>query len=429
MTRNSAVARASEPVPVSPAAIERPLQLVAAESPSAALATRRPRVQAVDALRGLIMIIMALDHDRDFIHAGAQSFSPEDLSKTSAILFFTRWVTHICAPVFMFTAGIGAYLWLQRGRTKRQLATYLISRGIWLLLLEVTVVHLAMTFNFSMDVLVLEVIWALGWCMILLAGLAYLPTAALAGLSIALILLHNLANGVDPSSFGRLSWLWMWLHQPGPLVTGPHTVILAYPIIPWIAVMSAGFCFGRVLQLDQPMRRKLMIRLGIGLSLGFVAIRLLNVYGDPFAWTVQRTRLFTVLSFLRATKYPPSLAFLLMTMGPALLLLAWFDGRRFTRGSPLVVFGRVPLFFFIVHLYLLHAVSVVLMYARYGDASFLFATLPALGGPRADFPQDLGVSLPIVYLVWVGALLLLYPLCRWFGSLKQRRDDWWLSYL
>ena len=172
-----------------------------------------------------------------------------------------------------------------------------------------------------------------------------------------------------------------------------------------------------------------MVRLGIALSLAFVVLRAVDGYGDPAQWTMQRSPLFTVLAFLRTTKYPPSLQFLLMTLGPALLILAWFDGRRFSRGSPLVVFGRVPLFFFLVHLYLLHAVGVTLMWARYGNAPFLFTTLPALGGPRGSFPPDLGWSLPVVYLVWVGAIVALYPICRWFGSLKQRRDDWWLSYL
>lgn len=427
---NPAVAHGFDPQPTDAASTGPSLRLVPSDELGQARAPRRIRVQSVDALRGLIMIIMALDHDRDFIHAAAQSFSPEDLTRTSAVLFLTQWVTHICAPVFMFTAGIGAYLWLRRGgRTKKDLARFLVTRGVWLLVLEVTVVHFAMTFNVSMDVLVLEVIWALGWCMILLAGLAYLPTWALATVSAALILLHNLANGVDPTAFGRFSWVWMWLHQPGPLVTSPHIVILAYPIIPWVAVMSAGFCFGRVLELDQMVRRKLMIRAGIALSLGFVALRWLNFYGDPVPWSPQRTPLFTVLSFLRTTKYPPSLAFLLMTMGPALLLLAWFDGRRFRPGNPFVVFGRVPLFFFVAHLFLLHGIAVLLMFARYGNASFLFTTLPALGGPRAAFPTDLGSSLAVVYLIWVGALAILYPVCRWFGSVKQRRDDWWLSYL
>jgi hypothetical protein len=170
-----------------------------------------------------------------------------------------------------------------------------------------------------------------------------------------------------------------------------------------------------------------MIRLGIVLSLGFIALRWLNVYGDPVPWSPQRTFLFTVLSFLRTTKYPPSLAFLLMTMGPALLLLAWFDGRQFRPGNPFVVFGRVPLFFFLAHLFLLHAVAVLIMFVRYGDAPFLFTTLPALGGPRAAFPADLGSSLAVVYLIWVCALAILYPVCRWFGSVKLRRDDWWLS--
>ena len=201
---------------------------------------RRVRIQSVDALRGLIMIIMALDHDRDFIHAGAQSFLPEDLTRTSAVLFFTRWVTHICAPVFMFTAGIGAYLWLRRGHTKQQLAAFLVTRGVWLLILEVTVVRFAMFFNFNTDAIILEVIWALGWCMICLAALIYLPVLVLAVFSVAVIVLHNLADGIDAASLGGWGWLWHFLHQNGPIPIGSHTLLIAYPLVPWVAVMAGG---------------------------------------------------------------------------------------------------------------------------------------------------------------------------------------------
>ena len=387
------------------------------------------RVQSVDALRGLVMIIMVLDHTRDFVHSGAQSFFPEDLTRTTAAIFFTRWVTHICAPVFMFTAGLGAFLWLERGHAKRELARFLVIRGIWLIFLEVTVVRFSMTFNFDYSFVILEVIWALGWCMILLAGLAYLPLRVLAFLSIAMIALHNLCDGVNASQFGKFSWVWVVLHQPGGIRLGSHVILPAYSVVPWVAVMSAGFCFGRVLQLEAESRRKWMLRIGTALTLAFILIRALNLYGNPTRWVSQATPLFTMLSFLRVTKYPPSLDFLLMTLGPALLLLAWLERRQLASANPLLVFGRVPLFYFIVHLYAAHFVALVLAFMRYGKAPFLVETLPALGGARDMFPPDLGHPLWVVYAVWAAIVVMLYPVCSWFGRVKQRRTDWWLRYL
>ena len=387
------------------------------------------RIQSVDALRGLVMIIMALDHTRDFVHRGAQLFSPLDLEQTSAIIFLTRWVTHICAPVFMFTAGIGAFLWMNRGRSKPELAWFLVTRGAWLLLLEVTVVHFAMTFNFDYSLLILEVIWALGCCMILLAGLAYLPTRWLAIFSIGLILLHNLTDGVSAETFGRFSWAWILLHRGGPLTLGTHTVVAGYPLIPWIGVMSAGFCFGHIILMEPEVRRKWMLRLGAGMCLAFFVIRAINIYGDPNPWSRQTSPLFTALSFLNTTKYPPSLEFLLMTLGPAFLLFAWMDRRSFAKENPLLVFGRVPLFYFVIHLFVGHAIAVALAFVRYGKAPFLFLTFPALGGPRELFPQNFGYSLWVVYFAWCGVVIALYPICRWFSRVKERRKDWWLSYL
>ena len=391
----------------------------------------RSRIQSINALRGLIMIIMAIDHTREFIHAGAQTFSPEDLSRTTAILFFTQWVTHICAPVFMFTAGLGAFFWLhQRGRTKRDLAVFLVTRGLWLIVLEVVVIHFAMDFNFDYSLVILEVIWALGWCMILLAALVYLPIGVLATLSLATIALINLTDGVQAANLGSWAWLWHIVHEPGIIQIGGTSFEVAYTLVPWVAVMSAGYCFGRLMQLEPDVRRRWLLRIGIGLTALFVVLRAVDVYGDPGAWRHQKTALFTLLAFLRTTKYPPSLLFLLMTMGPALLILAGFDRRVFSRTNPLIVFGRVPLFFFVVHLFLIHAIATLLLYTRYGDAPFLFTTLPALQGPAAAFPRGLGYSLGVVYLIWIGVVLALYPVCRWYAGVKQGHPEWWwLSYL
>jgi uncharacterized membrane protein len=390
-----------------------------------------PRLLSIDALRGTVMVIMALDHVRDFFHAAAMSFSPTDLSRTTTVLFFTRWITHFCLPVFMFAAGMGVYLY-GRNRTKGQVSRFLWTRGLWFVMLELTVMQLAYNFNFSLRYLVLLLIlWIFGICLLAMAALVYMPIRWLAVLSVAVMLLHNCLDGISAAQFGSGAWIWNLLHQPGVIPVAGKLVLITYTFLPWIGVMAAGFCFARVFQLGPEARRRTMLRLGLALTILFIALRAVNRYGDPTPWSHQKSVLFTVLSFLNCTKYPGSLDFLLMTLGPALLVLAWFDRRTFKPANPLVVFGRVPMFYFILHFYLIHALAVLAAWLRYGSSvgRFMFNPLPSMGGPRALFPPDFGYSLLTVYGVWLLVLVLLYPVCRWFAKVKSTRRDWWLSYL
>lgn len=379
------------------------------------------------------MVLMALDHTRDFFHAEAMLFSPEDLTRTTPILFLTRWITHVCAPAFLFTAGLGAFLRLQRPlSTKAQLSRFLWTRGLWLVLVELTVMRVAM--NFSLDArypVLLLVLWALGVSMIALAALVHLPPRVLAVLSVAVIIVHNGLDGVQPSQFGALAGLWNVLHQPGVFFLAGVPVVAGYPLVPWIAVMAAGFCAGPVFLRAPQERRQFLLRWGTVLVVGFVLLRALNIYGDPQPWSAQPSAVFTVISFLRTTKYPPSLFFLLMTLGPALLALAYFDRRGLGGSHPLVVLGRVPLFYYVLHFFALHLLASTLAWLRYGSASFafFFNPLPSMGGPAPLFPEGFGYPLWITYVVWIAIVVLLYPLCRWFAGLKARRRDWWLSYV
>ena len=394
--------------------------------------TSRQRIDSIDALRGTIMIIMALDHVRDMIHRGAMSSSPTNLATTTPVLFLTRWVTHICAPVFMFTAGLGVYLWWKRGRTKGQLSRYLATRGLWLIFLELTVMRLAYNFDFAKSYpILLIILWALGACMILMSVLVWLPMRVLAVLSVATIALHNLLDGIQASSFGAAAPLWNVIHQAGAFPIGGALVIVPYPLLPWVAVMALGFSFGPFFQMEADKRRRYLLWIGVAMTLAFLVVRGINVYGDPAPWSTQRSATFTVLSFLNTTKYPPSLAFLLMTLGPALIMLSLFDRMSFKFSNPVIVFGRVPLFYFVTHFYLAHIASVVLALAKYGSAArgFIFHPVPSMGGPVKLFPPDFGFDLWVAYAVWAVIVVGLYPVCRWFAGVKARRRDWWLSYL
>ncbi len=392
----------------------------------------RQRIDSIDAVRGAIMIIMALDHVRDFIHRAAMTSSPTDLAVTTPFLFFTRWITHFCAPVFMFTAGLGAFFWWQRGKTKAQLSTFLLTRGLWLVFLEVTVMRLAYNFDFAQSYPVLMlVLWALGACMIGLAALVWLPVRAIAVLSVAAIALHNLLDGINPAKFGSAAPLWNVVHQPGAFPIGKTLVIIGYPLIPWVAVMALGFSFGPLFQMEPAKRQRYLIRIGVAMTIAFLVIRGLNVYGDPAQWSAQRSPIFTALSFLNVTKYPPSLDFLLMTLGPAMLALAWADRHAFKPSNPMIVFGRVPLFYFVTHFYAAHVAAAVLALFRYGSSAwaFIFHPLPSMGAPPNLYPPGFGYDLWVAYLVWALIVIGLYPACRWYASVKATRRDWWLSYL
>jgi uncharacterized membrane protein len=391
----------------------------------------RPRLESIDVVRGAIMVLMALDHVRDFFHHDALLFGPTDLSQTNAALFFTRWITHFCAPVFFFLAGTSAFLSFGRGKSKNDLARFLVSRGLWLVFLELTVVRFGWAFNFNYHLTGLLVIWALGWSMIVLAALIYLPRWFITLFAVLMIAGHNLLDPVDPESFGALAWLWKILHVPGELHPFPGiTLAIAYPLVPWVGVMAAGYVLGAWFKLERVERQKRLSWLGIALTAAFVTLRALNIYGDPTPWNAQRSAMLTFLSFLNCEKYPPSLLYLLMTLGPVIVLLALLDRHLPAIFRPFIVFGRVPLFFYLVHLPLIHGIAVGLSYLKYGRADWLFfgpAGIPARFG--AAYPRDYGYGLLWVYLIWIAVVVLLYPLCRWFARVKQERRDVWLSYL
>ncbi len=384
--------------------------------------TGRVRLDSVDLLRGLVIIIMALDHARDYFTIAR--FDPTDLTQTTASLFLTRWITHFCAPVFVFLAGTSAFLYQARGRSRAEVSRFLLTRGLWLVVLELTAVRWAWTFNFSYtELLFVQVIWVIGVSMIVLAGLVYLPLRAVAAVGIAMIVGHNLLDGITPQSLGAWGPLWTILHVQSAIPLGGNRVfIVIYPLIPWIGVMAVGYALGSLLLRPGQERRRALLMIGGGLTLAFLALRAANVYGDPAPWAAQETAGRTVLSFLNTTKYPPSLLFLLMTLGPAIALLPLFERLTGPAARAVTVFGRVPLFFYVIHLYLVHALALAVgVIAGFDARSFLHVWLMN--------PDGWGYGLPVVYLVWAGVVVALYPACRWFAGVKARRREVWLSYL
>ena len=383
---------------------------------------KRLRLESIDIVRGVIMILMALDHTRDFF--GKTGFNPTDPANTTVPLFFTRWITHICAPVFFLLTGTGAYLSLRR-KSKHELSQFLFTRGLWLIFLELVLFRcFGFQFNFDYHMTVLNVLWALAWSMIVLSALVYLPASLVTTFGVVMIASHNLLD-----SFRSSNPLWSILHSPNFILARPqHFVFVAYPLIPWVGVTAAGYGLGQIYSWASGRRRTFLLRVGVGLTTAFVVLRGLNYYGDPVRWTTQKAAAFTVLSFLNTNKYPPSLLFLLMTLGPTMLFLWAVDGGtpRFLR--PALVFGKVPMFYFLVHMPLIHLLAVIVCHARYGQVHWMFES-PNLGKFPITSPPGWGFSLPVVYLLWAFVVIALYPACRWFAALKQRRSDPWLSYL
>jgi uncharacterized membrane protein len=382
---------------------------------------KRVRLESIDVLRGVIMVLMALDHVRDFF--GKSGLNPTNPATTTIPLFFTRWVTHFCAPVFFLLTGTGAYLSLRK-RSKRELSQFLFTRGLWLIFLELVVVRcLGWQFNFDYHVILLVVLWALGWAMIVLSVLIYLPAWLVTAFGVAMIATHNLLDSIDSSNP-----LWSILHSPNFLLNTPrHIVFVTYVLIPWVGVTAAGYGLGQVYRWTPDRRKAFLLRLGIGLTAAFIVVRGINIYGDPLPWTTQKSPAFTVLSFLNTNKYPPSLLYLLMTLGPAMLFLWAVDGKtpRFLR--PALIVGKVPMFYYLLHVPLIHVLAVMVCYARYGEAHWMFESTTLQQFPITP-PPGWGYSLPVIYLIWALVVLALYPLCRWFAALKQRRNDAWLSY-
>jgi uncharacterized membrane protein len=392
-----------------------------AEPVIAPVVTKSVRIESIDVVRGVIMILMALDHVRDFF--GNSGFNPTDPATTTISLFFTRWITHFCAPVFFLLTGTGAYLSLSK-KTKPELSRFLFTRGLWLIFLELTVTRcLGWQFNFDYHVTLLLVLWALGWAMITLSVLVYLPASVVTAFGIVMIATHNLLDSVQSSNP-----LWTILHSPGFIMNTPGRIIfVTYALIPWIGVTAVGFGLGQIYRWPSKRRKAFLLPLGIGLIAAFLILRAINVYGDPLPWSAQRSAAFSVLSFLNTTKYPPSLLYLLMTLGPAMLFLWAVDAGTSRWLRPALIIGKVPMFYYLLHIPLIHLLAIAVCYARYGQVHWMFES-PTLGQFPITKPPGWGYSLPIIYLVWAAVVLTLYPLCRWFAGLKRRRNDAWLSY-
>jgi len=382
------------------------------------------RIASIDILRGMIMIIMALDHVRDFF-SGFKGYDPLDLEHASTAMFFTRWITHFCAPIFVFLAGTSAFLSLNRGKTKKEAAGFLLKRGLWLILLELTIVRFGWQFNIDYHMVFVQVIWAIGWSMVFLSFLIFLPLPVIAGIALLLIFGHNALDNIHPQTLGAAGPLWNVLHEQGPIALGQYgTFMVLYPLVPWIGVMAAGYCFGRIMSLPEERRNRTLYTLGFSCLALFIALRAINIYGDPVPWEQQATMGKTVLSFIKVNKYPPSLLYLLMTIGSAITAMPLLEKLRNGPARFFTVYGRVPMFYYILHIYLIHSLALITGLAM----SF---PIDVFTGNGAIFRPDTGwgFSLPVVYCWWLLVVLLLYYPCRWFMQLKARNKSWWLSYL
>ncbi|HEC01755.1 MAG TPA: DUF1624 domain-containing protein [Sphingomonadales bacterium] len=380
------------------------------------------RLTSIDFLRGLVMVIMALDHVRDYFWD--VRFDPLDLEQTNVVWYVTRWVTNFCAPIFVLLAGLSAGLMAKR-RTKAELSRFLFTRGLWLIFIEVTVVTFAWTFQPLQNLVILQVIWAIGVSLIVMSVLVWTPKYFIAAFAIVMVFGHNLLDfGLFPMpvSFEVFSPFWHVLHNPVFTLDMGFPVVASYPIIPWIGVMPMGYLLAGLYRMEAEERQKWLIRMGLSAVILFVILRAINFYGDPNVWVAQKDMLWNILAFFNVTKYPPSLLYLLITLGPGLMMLGYAEKWRGRLVDGMVVFGQVPFFYYVLHLYVIHL------------AALLAAELQGLGWRATtkdsfSFPPEYGFGPLVVWALWFILILLLYPLCKWFADIKKRRSYWWLSYL
>lgn len=392
------------------------------------------RIESIDVLRGIVMVIMALDHVRDFFHSTALTEDPLNLATTTVPLFFTRWITHFCAPVFVFLSGTSIYLQSLRKPVK-ELSAFLIKRGLWLIFVEAALISLAFTFDPFYHFIFLQVIWAIGISMVLMGVLVYLPFRAILTIGLALVLGHNLLDVPEAAPDFAPGFWWDLFHSGNfamyEFVPG-HFLVILYPFVPWTGVMILGFCLGRWFspEISVSQRKTYLIRLGLGLVVFFIALRFTNWYGNPSLWAPQKNGLFTFMSFIDTHKYPPSLLYLCMTLGPSLILLAYLEKVKNWVTDLFRIYGRTAFFYYILHFYLIHLLATLnffvrgytaqegIDYANTGQSPFLFV-----------LPEN-GFSLAGVYVVWVFVVVALYPICRWYNAYKTAHPEkWWLSYL
>jgi len=381
-----------------------------------------PRLDMVDLLRGLVIALMVLDHTRDYFHISAYTFDPTDPARTHVLLYLTRWVTHLCAPTFVFLAGVSVFLQGANGKDKSQLTRFLLSRGAWLIVLELTIISFA--FNFALPFLFLQVIWAIGVSMILLAGLIWLPRAAAAIIGVLIVAGHQLLAPINPADLGALAPLWTLAFKMGPPPIGPG--FIAYPVIPWFGVMCLGYALGPVFVQEPVRRNRMLFQIAITALALFCMLRALNAYGDPAHWRTYPTATATVMSFFNVSKYPPSLLYVLITLGVSMLCMLALQRLRGLLAQVLLAYGRTPLFTYVLHIYVVHGASlVVAMLAGYPASSHA----NFLADPFRLYQAGFGFNLLVVYVVWLAILVALYPASRWFAEVKRRRREWWLSYL
>lgn len=398
------------------------------------------RLREIDILRGLVIVLMALDHVRDYFHVGAFTANPLDPDTTTPWLYVTRWITHLCAPTFVLLAGVSAALQQERGKSLGALSRLLATRGVWLIVLELTVLSFGWSFGFPYPIF-LQVIWAIGWSMLALAALVWAPRGVVFAIGLAIVAGHNLLDPVSPQQFGDAALVWNFLHEGGPIFVGETPIgLFAYPVLPWIGVIALGYGIGGVFSAP-PERRDLGLLLaGLAMLAAFALLRWFELYGNPSveaaggpfggegSWRAQETPTAAAMVFFDVSKYPPSLQFLLATLGAVFTLWPLLARLRGASAGVLSTFGAVPFFFYVLHIYLVHALAIAANAAMGRDVSGMFNyMLNVFVAPERL--QGLGFSLPWVYVAWIVALALLYPLCRWFAALKARRRDWWLSYL